>query len=193
MNVTSCFIYENLYIGREARVLHQSLDAYASYLHENPNSFLCRFLGSYSLRMYEQTFYFVVMLNIFDPSAKINERYDIKGSWVGRSAENGHSSKKSNSKRQVCRHCNTYYVASQNQACNVIVGSHEANIVLKDNDMRTKIALDAEASKRVLQILKNDSFLLGKMGVLDYSLLVGVKKFKFEVNISNELVSYKYL
>lgn len=50
---------------REARVLHASLKKYAKYLRRNRNSLLCRFLGSYSLAMYEQTFYFVVMLNCF--------------------------------------------------------------------------------------------------------------------------------
>ena len=72
---------------REAKVLHNSLKDYSKYLKENKNSFLCRFLGSYSLEIFSQTFYFVVMLNCFDPKAYINERFDIKGSWVNRSAE----------------------------------------------------------------------------------------------------------
>ena len=53
--------------AREARVLHQSLGTFSAYLKKNKNSLLCRFLGSYSLSMYAQTFYFVVMLNCFDP------------------------------------------------------------------------------------------------------------------------------
>lgn len=59
----------------EAKILNQSLRQYYSYLKNNKNSLLCRFLGSYSLNMYEQTFYFVVMSNCFDPKADINERY----------------------------------------------------------------------------------------------------------------------
>jgi 1-phosphatidylinositol-4-phosphate 5-kinase len=149
--------------GREARVLHESLPKYYTYLKENSDSFLCRFLGSYSLQMYEQTFYFVVMLNCFDPKAKINERFDIKGSWVGRSADPVKSTK-----RCVCRHCNTYFVPAQNERCNVIVGVHEANVVLKDNDLQTKISLDPVEATRVLGILKSDSALLGELGVIDY-------------------------
>jgi 1-phosphatidylinositol-4-phosphate 5-kinase len=68
--------------SREARVLHQSLPLYTSYLRKNTGSLLCRFLGSYSLAVYSQTFYFVIMRNCFDPCADINERYDIKGRYV---------------------------------------------------------------------------------------------------------------
>ena len=56
--------------AREARVLHQSLGTFSAYLKKNKNSLLCRFLGSYSLSMYAQTFYFVVMLNCFDPKVR---------------------------------------------------------------------------------------------------------------------------
>ena len=148
---------------KEAKVLHQSLNAYSNYLKKNSNSFLCRFLGSYSLAMYSQTFYFVVMLNCFDPSAYINERFDIKGSWVGRSAEPAKKTKK-----VVCRHCNSYFISARGEQCTAIVGKHEANVVLKDNDLRTKISLHPDHAQKVVEILKKDSDLLGQLGVLDY-------------------------
>lgn len=168
--------------AREARVLHESLPAYAAYLKENKDSFLCRFLGSYSLKMYAQTFYFVVMRNCFDPTAEINERFDIKGSWVGRSAE-----KEKGTKRTVCRHCNTYFIPSKKEKCDVIVGPHESNQVLKDNDLRTKISLNPAEYARVMNMLKKDSDLLGKLGVMDYSLLLGIKKRKFDVSEQMEV------
>jgi 1-phosphatidylinositol-4-phosphate 5-kinase len=68
----------------------------------------------------------------------------------------------------------------------VIVGRHEANVVLKDNDLHIKISLDVIEARRVLEILKKDSDLLAEIGVLDYSLLVGVKKKKFAVEATNE-------
>ena len=166
--------------AREARVLHDSMPAYAAYLAENKDSFLCRFLGSYSLKMYSQTFYFVVMLNCFDPKAEINERFDIKGSWVGRSAE-----KEKGNARTVCRHCNTYFVPSKKEKCDMIVGPHESNMVLKDNDLRVKISLQPAEYARVMVMLKKDSDLLGQLGVMDYSLLVGVMKRKFDVGDYN--------
>ncbi len=162
--------------AREARVLHKMLDEYYDYLCNHRNSLLCRFLGSYSLQMYEQTFYFCIMQNCFNPKAKINERFDIKGSWVGRSAEPSRASKK-----VVCRHCNTYFLPTASEQCTVIVGAHEADVVLKDNDLRSKIILNPIDAIKVRQILKSDSDLLGKFGVLDYSLLIGVKKMKYDV------------
>jgi hypothetical protein len=161
---------------REARVLHDSLKKYSRYLRKNPNSLLCRFIGSYSLAMYEQTFYFVVMVNCFDPTAKINERYDIKGSWVGRSADPVKPTKK-----VLCRHCNEMFVPADKEQCTVMLGKHEASVVLKDNDLRNRISLRSDEAREVVGILKKDSNLLGELGVLDYSLLIGVKKGKFEI------------
>ncbi len=149
--------------AREAKVLHTSLNTYSKYLLKHPDSLLCRVLGSYSLEMFSQTFYFVVMLNCFDPHAYINDRYDIKGSWVGRSAE-----PKKKGKKVVCRHCNEYFVPSKGESCRAIVGKHEANVVLKDNDLRTKISLPVEEGTRILKVLKRDSELLGRLGVMDY-------------------------
>lgn len=168
---------------REARVLHEMLPDYAEYIKENPNSLLCRFLGSYrywylfkhlslaniqcacifSLKMYAQTFYFVVMLNCFEPKAEIHERFDIKGSWVNRSAAPVQPNKK-----VVCRHCNDFFTPAAKEKCKAIVGYHEANVVLKDNDLRIKISLDREDASNVVDILMKDSELLRRMGVLDY-------------------------
>ena len=153
--------------SREAKVLHNSMQQYSDYLRSNKESLLCKFLGSYSLQVYSRTFYFVIMRNCFDPHADINERYDIKGSWVGRSADPSKTKK-----RATCRHCNTYFIPAKKEACNVIIGPHEENVVLKDNDMRTKISLNATEAKRILTILKKDSDLLGKLGVIDYSLFI---------------------
>jgi len=171
--------------AREAKVLHKSLKSYAEHLQRLPSSLLSRILGSYSLEMYSQTFYFVVMRNCFDPGAYINERFDIKGSWVGRSAE---PTKKS--KKVICRHCNEYFVPVKQQQCKAIVGKHEENIVLKDNDMRTKISLHKKDAVKIISVLKQDSELLGRLGVLDYSLLIGIKKWKFNVDISDDIVAY---
>lgn len=72
------------------------------------------------------------------------------------------------SKKVVCRHCNSYFVPARREPCSVVVGHHEANVVLKDNDLRTKISLPGTDATKVVQILKRDSSLLGQLGVLDY-------------------------
>ena len=58
--------------------------------------------------------------------------------------------------------------------------------MLKDNDMRTKICLEPDVARRVVDQLKKDSDLLAQLGVLDYSLLAGVKKFKFDLSLTDD-------
>ncbi len=45
-----------------------------------------QFFCCMSLRLYRQTLYFVVMENVFMTTATVHERFDLKGSWVGRAA-----------------------------------------------------------------------------------------------------------
>ena len=68
------------------------------------------------------------MLNCFDINATINERYDIKGSWVGRSA----SEHTNRSKRVICRHCNTYYIPNQ-KSSNGLTNSQTNNQTSNNN------------------------------------------------------------
>jgi 1-phosphatidylinositol-4-phosphate 5-kinase len=149
--------------ANEADVLHRSLEIYRDYLRENPDSLLVRFLGSYSLKVYAQTFHFVVMRNIFEPGTDVNERFDIKGSWVNRSA-----APPMPNKRVVCRHCNEMFTPAAQEMCSKIIGKHEANVVLKDNDLRVKISLRSQDACTILDIIKKDSDLLAELGVLDY-------------------------
>lgn len=165
----------------EADVLHRSIPYLLDYLEDNPKSLLVRFLGSYSLGVYAQTFYFVVMRNLFEPGTDINERYDIKGSWVNRSAGPAVPNKK-----VVCRHCNEMFMPVNKEKCSQIVGYHEANVVLKDNDLRTKISLRSKDAFPVLEIIKKDSDLLAELGVMDYSLIIGVKTCKFSISLDGE-------
>lgn len=176
---------------REAAVLHSSLDLYLNYLKSNPNSLLVKFLGSYSLKIYTQTFHFIIMKNLFEPKIDINERFDIKGSYVGRYANLSPPNKSI-----ICRHCNEIFVPSAKEKCTKIIGYHEGNVVLKDNDLRVKISLKKSDAMSLLDILKKDSDLLAQLGVLDYryslhshfhnhsfhSLIIGIKKQTFDIN-----------
>lgn len=85
----------------ESKVLSSILMKYATHLSNNPESMLVRFLGLHELKMYNQTFNFVVMKNIFPPSATINLKYDIKGSWVNRSS----SGLMPPGTKTFCKHC----------------------------------------------------------------------------------------
>lgn len=87
--------------AKEAGVLCSILSKYVTHLLNNPESLLVRFMGLHELRMYSQTFNFVVMKNIFPATASINLKYDIKGSWVNRSA----SGLMPPGTRSYCKHC----------------------------------------------------------------------------------------
>jgi hypothetical protein len=52
-----------------------------------------------------------------------------------------------------------------------VLGHHEPNVILKDNDLKYKIRLPGPAARFLLQQLEKDSELLCSLGVMDYSLL----------------------
>lgn len=49
----------------EMRELRRIADQYATYVSGNPETFIVRILGAYSLTIYGNRFYFMVMQNIF--------------------------------------------------------------------------------------------------------------------------------
>ncbi|KAI9907403.1 hypothetical protein PsorP6_016468 [Peronosclerospora sorghi] len=61
--------------------------AYAQYLSANPASRRIRFFGCHRVRFYGRNFYFAVMSNVLysdEHTARILEKYDVKGSWIKR-------------------------------------------------------------------------------------------------------------
>lgn len=167
-------------MSNEESVFLRSIAAeYASFLLTNPDSLLTRFYGCHAIRLYGQTFNFVVMANLFSTENVIHRRYDIKGSWVNRSAK--HPSK---GKRVTCRHCNAKYVfgSTDAEACRARVGRHEPNVVLKDNDLTQKVRLDHKVADELYDQLVKDVNFLSRCGIMDYSLLLGVHNVEYTVN-----------
>ncbi|KAJ1380663.1 phosphatidylinositol-4-phosphate 5-kinase, partial [Ochromonadaceae sp. CCMP2298] len=144
---------------------------------KHPTSLLVRFLGLHSLSMYGNEFTFVVMKNVF-PLSRISDKYDVKGSWVGR-----HATRKAPGKRATCKYCNEYFVEGSASKCSEVIGPHEAVVTLKDNDMVNKIRLQPEAAYALIDILHADADALCSMGMMDYSLLVGVQMQQFELGL----------
>lgn len=161
----------------EARTLLKILDRYLAYLQSRPDSLLVRFLGLHSISMYGNEFNFVVMKNIFPPRVRMNDKYDIKGSWVGR-----HAKRKDPGKRATCKYCNESFLEGSSDKCPEVVGSHEAVVTLKDSDMINKIRLYPDHAYALIDILNSDSDALCAMGMMDYSLLVGVKTQQYDVD-----------
>ncbi|KAJ0402539.1 hypothetical protein P43SY_000802 [Pythium insidiosum] len=163
----------------ESAFLRSIAAEYASYLLTNPDSLLTRFYGCHAIRLYGNTFNFVVMANLFSTDKVIHRRYDIKGSWVNRSAK--HPSK---GKRVTCRHCNAKFVfgSTESENCPMRVGRHEANVVLKDNDLTAKVRLDPKVAEELYEQLVKDANFLSRLGIMDYSLLLGVHNQEYTVN-----------
>ena len=82
----------------EKRLLKQMLKEYYMHLKENKESLIVRFYGLHGLRVKsdpilfkqgkyrnDQKIFFVVMGNLFNTSLEVHKRFDLKGSWVGRS------------------------------------------------------------------------------------------------------------
>ncbi|OWZ09446.1 Phosphatidylinositol-4-phosphate-5-kinase [Phytophthora megakarya] len=164
----------------EESVFLRSIAAeYASFLLTNPDSLLTRFYGCHAIRLYGNTFNFVVMANLFSTEKVIHRRYDIKGSWVNRSAK--HPSK---GKWVTCRHCNAKYVFGSTDAenCRARVGRHEPNVILKDNDLTAKVRLDPKVAEELYDQVVKDANFLSRLGIMDYSLLLGIHNVEYMVN-----------
>ncbi len=169
----------------ELKCLLRILVHYADYLVKNKASFLTRFYGCHSIRMYGRDYSFVVMANIFNTDKVINQSYDIKGSWINRNADPIVKGKKVR-----CRHCNKMYIyrgpqggngGDGEEQCAERVRGCQPNVVLKDSDLNDKIRLEVSDAEKTIEQLVADSELLGSLGIMDYSLIMGVCNTEYEV------------
>eukprot|EP00026_Physarum_polycephalum_P003300 Phypoly_transcript_03310.p1 GENE.Phypoly_transcript_03310~~Phypoly_transcript_03310.p1 ORF type:complete len:697 (+),score=142.42 Phypoly_transcript_03310:316-2406(+) len=72
----------------EAKFLRKIMPQFLAYFKANPKTYLTRFWGLYKvIRSPIEKVNFVVMKNAFFTSKKIHERYDLKGSTVGRATD----------------------------------------------------------------------------------------------------------
>jgi 1-phosphatidylinositol-4-phosphate 5-kinase len=75
---------------REYKFLRTLLEDYYYYIKQNPDTLITKFFGLHKLIEKNEKgneicrSYFVIMANVFNTREKIVERYDIKGSWLGR-------------------------------------------------------------------------------------------------------------
>ncbi|OQR81390.1 phosphatidylinositol-4-phosphate-5-kinase (Pi-PIPK-D2) [Thraustotheca clavata] len=177
------FIVKSM-VKSEARFLIKIAPDYVEYLENNAKSVLTRFYGCFRITLYGNDFYFVVMENLFSSSNQdIHHRYDIKGSWVNRSYQNPREGTKTK-----CRYCSMqfYYtsIVKKQQQCPNMAGPHEPNVVLKDDDLRTRLHIGNYAGKTLFEQLQSDSRFLCSLGIMDYSLLIGVVDVEYKVDVN---------
>lgn len=218
----------------EVNVLRNNALLYADFIIANPDSYISKILGVYTLRIYGNSLNFFVMNNLFynEVGLSMNEKYDIKGSWVARNAK-----PPVEGKSFTCSYCEQKFIYKKTRKLNRLMvrsktsalsttrinfevsnsgqgkevdtfsplgevqmeeggqmyeetdshcpytvnGNHEPNIILKDNDLKFKIRLPLETAVDVLKQLRKDAEFLASLGIMDYSLLLGVHNTEYEV------------
>ena len=149
----------------EYKLIKLILPDYFRHLKANPLSLLPKFLGCYVLtRKYRKKrtkIYFIVMLNVFATSKHIHIRYDLKGSRVGRRVLTGKRDKEIMAK---------------------------GDLSLKDLDLekRKEKMYVGEKSEILLNQIKHDADFLCKIGVNDYSLLLGIHYINREKKMNSQ-------
>ena len=137
----------------EYKLIKLILPDYFRHLKANPLSLLPKFLGCYVLtRKFKKKrtkIYFIVMLNVFATSKHIHIRYDLKGSKIGRKVLTG--------KRD-----------------HEIMAKGDLSLKDLDLEKRKERVYVGEKSEILLNQIKQDADFLCKIGVNDYSLLLGI-------------------
>ncbi len=119
----------------------------------------------------------MVMQSVFDTNLSIHERFDLKGSWVGRLV-----GRQPTGTLALCKFCaKEFYVGgSHNQNCSE--GRHMYDNVGKDLNWNRHMALPTVLARRVARQLSIDSQFLSQINCIDYSLLVGIHHRSFQVS-----------
>ena len=131
----------------EHKYLRRILKQYYEHVKNNPHTLISRFYGLHRVKLpHGRKIHFVIMNNLFPAHKDIHETYDLKGSTVGREYPEEKAAK-------------------------------NPRAVLKDlNWINRGKQLELGPEKRALltEQLRRDSELLKDLGVMDYSLLVGI-------------------
>ncbi len=133
----------------EEKFLQKIAYRYYHHMQNNPDSLIARFYGLHKVKLAPEQRYItvVVMDNIFHNREQLtmHERYDLKGSWVGRRSIKG------------SRERNAY------------------KGTLKDLDLGDKkIWIGTENKLTLISQLREDANFLASCDIMDYSMLLGI-------------------
>ncbi|EPY51457.1 1-phosphatidylinositol-4-phosphate 5-kinase Its3 [Schizosaccharomyces cryophilus OY26] len=131
----------------EHKFLREILYDYYEHVKNNPNTLISQFYGLHRVKLpFGRKIHFVVMNNLFPPHRDIHQTFDLKGSTLGRELNED--------------------LPSQNPMC-----------TMKDSNwLRRDMHLQFGPLKRQIFLtqVKADIDLLSSLGIMDYSLLVGI-------------------
>jgi len=130
----------------ESKFLRKIMPQYYEHVMKYPNTLLARFFGMHRVKPHKRPeHHFLIMGSVFSTRKTIDRVYDLKGSTHGR---------RTNPEERTRPGC-----------------------VFKDNDFledNAKILLGPELTSKFLEQLRIDVELLTRLGIMDYSLLLGV-------------------
>ncbi|GAM28302.1 hypothetical protein SAMD00019534_114780 [Acytostelium subglobosum LB1] len=141
----------------EEAVLKSFLPSYIKHIEKYPNSLLTKTLGCYSMTKAKEL-KFIVMNNLFFTPLPIHEKYDLKGSTIGRQVQ-----------EDLARNGDGGGSASSSS-------SKLENVSLKDLDFKRKLNIAPEYKAPLMEQIEHDTKLLESNNICDYSLLVGVHR-----------------
>ncbi|KAG9394771.1 Phosphatidylinositol-4-phosphate 5-Kinase [Carpediemonas membranifera] len=132
----------------ESKFLRSILPEYYAHFVRHPHTLITRYFGLHRVNPRHQSkVHIVVMNNVFDTPLDVDIVYDLKGSTVGRTTRT-----EATSDRDVGK-------------------------TLKDLDMirwKRKVRLDSRKQQLLLRQLELDCQFLAGLGLMDYSLLLGI-------------------
>ncbi|OQR95942.1 phosphatidylinositol-4-phosphate-5-kinase (Pi-PIPK-D8/GPCR-PIPK) [Thraustotheca clavata] len=166
----------------ELKFLLSILPKYVTFISAHPDTFVTRFVGCHALTMYGKTVFFIVMQSVFNTPLQIHERFDLKGSWVGRL-----EGRKTRGTTVTCKFCAKEYVigGTHDQICDIRSNGgnvrHQYDNVGKDLNWNHHMKLPKPIARKVARQLQVDSHFLKQINCIDYSLLVGIHHRKFTV------------
>jgi 1-phosphatidylinositol-5-phosphate 4-kinase len=139
------FIVKTLPYEEFAQLFHMLQDYYQYVVQRRMESLLPQFLSLYRITISASETYLVVMRSVFHPSYAIHRKYDLKGSKVDREASEIERAK--------------------------VLPTFKDNDFISDN---AALYVPDEHRTQLMDMLKADTQFLASLGLMDYSLLVGI-------------------
>ncbi|KAL0491931.1 phosphatidylinositol phosphate kinase [Acrasis kona] len=134
---------------KESKFLRKVLPQYYNHAMTNPNTLITRFYGLFSIKPKDNknNVRFIIMNNVFDTKFFVEERYDLKGSTIGRTA-------------------------SENERKRETPILKDLDFL----DSKRKLFVGKEVKDRIMKQLDSDCKFLETLKIMDYSVLLGCHK-----------------
>lgn len=167
---------------------HSKHRNYIQHMENNPDSLICKIVGCYSLRLHEysHTIYFIVMVNVLPPKGWVHEIYDLKGCNIRKTVEPERLGS-----RAVCKYCNESYIVGDKKSIKcTYYREHEPMQLLTDNDLRFRLIVKPQQANIIKAQIAKDANWLKSMQIMDYSLLVGVRRKRYPLGSVTPVIQF---